>query len=62
MLPSHGFCLPTCFEAFQSIFADGLEHDQTRLCTLLFGLLQQTFVDERCHCFQHVIHLIHFGE
>jgi len=45
--------LATRGETLPSILADRLQHDKARLPSLLLGLLQQTFVDERSDSLEH---------
>ncbi len=50
-LPCNLF-LSTTGKRLQPVFTNGFQHQQVRFLTLLLGLLQQAFVDERGHAIQ----------
>src|SRR5260221_5910708 len=52
MSPVRDLRLPGCLERLSPIFADGLQHYETRLFCFLLCLPQQTFVDEGGHSIQ----------
>ena len=46
--------LSTCCQALQSILANGFQHHEARLFSRLFGLLQQTIVEECGYSIQYI--------
>src|SRR6266516_431095 len=54
--------LSTRFQALSSILANSFQHHEARLFSRLFGLLQQTIVEECCYSIQdtqsHMVNLV----
>src|SRR5947209_3519201 len=58
MSPAGDLHLPVGCQTLQPVLADGLEHAEAWLCSFLLVLVQQTFIKQEPHCFQHVIRFI----